>query len=195
MSLKVLLIDSDAERASSLSQALASAGFADVSHADAGADLVETVRRISPDLVVIDMALPDRDALEGVRALSASERRPIVMFADKDDPAFVGEAIAAGVCSYNLSGVSNPEMKAIVASAVALFKRYARIETELAAAQAALDERRVIERAKAMLMAKQKMTEPAAYRWLQRKAMNENRRIARVAADLIEGEDKDGLLA
>ena len=195
MALKILLIDSDEERALSLTHALAQAGFDDVSHAEAGADLVETVRRQAPDLVVIDMALPDRDALEGVRALSAHAPRPIVMFADKDDPAFVDEAIAAGVCSYNLSGVSNREMKSIVASAVALFRRYNRIETELAAAQAALEERRIIERAKATLMAQRKITEPAAYRFLQRTAMNENRRIVQVAADVIKGEDKDALLA
>jgi len=195
MSLKILLIDSDAGRARSLTAALAAAGFAEVLLAAAGADLVETVRRLSPDLVVIDMALPDRDALEGVRTLSVSAPRPIVMFADKDDPTFVDEAIAAGVCSYNLSGVSTREMKAIVASAVALFKRYNRIETELAAANKALEERRVIERAKAALMAQRKMTEPAAYRWLQRKAMNENRRIAQVAADVIKGEESDALLA
>ena len=102
----------------------------------------KAVRRLAPDLVVIDMALPDRDALEGVRALSADAPRPIVMFSDKDDPAFVEDAIAAGVCSYNLSGVSDRDMKAIVASAVALFRRYARVETELAAATAQLEERR-----------------------------------------------------
>ena len=117
------------------------------------------------------------------------------MFADKDDPAFVDEAIAAAVCSYNLSGVSDREMKSIVASAVALFRRYNKIETELAAAKSALEERRVIERAKATLMAKRKITEPAAYRWLQRTAMNENRRIAQVAADVIKGEDDNVLLA
>jgi len=195
MALRVLLIDSDAGRAASLTLALNQAGFDDVLGADAGADLVETVRRLSPDLVVIDMALPDRDALEGVRSLSANVPRPIVMFADKDDPAFVDEAIAAGVCSYNLSGVSDREMKSIVASAVALFRRYNKIETELAAAKSALEERRVIERAKATLMAKRKITEPAAYRWLQRTAMNENRRIAQVAADVIKGEDDNVLLA
>jgi len=194
MSLKILLIDSDSERSSSLTESLVAAGFA-VSHAEAGSDLVETVKRLSPDLVVIDMALPDRDALEGVRSLSAKAPRPIVMFADKDDPAFVAEAIAAGVCSYNLSNVSNREMKAIVASAVALFRRYSKIETELAAASAALGERRLIERAKAALMAARKITEPAAYRWLQRTAMNENRRIGQVAADVIKGEGGNDLHA
>ena len=80
-------------------------------------------------------------------------------------------------------------MKAIVASAVALFRRYARVETELAAATAQLEERRIIERAKALLMAERRSTKPQAYRWLRNKAMNENRRIAQVAADLIREQE------
>ena len=194
MSLKILLVNSEPGRARSLEQTLAAAGFTEIMRAEAGVDLVETVQRLAPDLVVIDMALPDRDALEGVRVLSASAPKPIVMFSDKDDPAFVEDAIAAGVCSYNLSGVSNRDMKAIVASAVALFKRYTRVETELAAATAQLEERRIIERAKAFLMATRKINEPQAHRWLRNKAMNENRRIAQVAAELIEGGETNGLL-
>jgi response regulator NasT len=194
MSLKILLVDSEPERAQSLERTLAAAGFVEIMRAEAGVDLVETVQRLAPDLVVIDMGLPDRDALEGVRALSASAPRPIVMFSDKHDPAFVEDAIAAGVCSYNLSGVSDRDMKAIVASAVALFRCYSRVETELAAANAQLEERRLIERAKALLMAKRNVTEPQAYRWLRNKAMNENRRIALVAADVIKEQDSEGLL-
>ena len=113
------------------------------------------------------------------------------MFADKDDPAFVADAIGAGVCSYNLSGVSTRDMKAIVASAVALFRRYSNVETELAAAQAQLEERRILERAKALLMSRRRMTEPQAYRFLRTRAMNESRKIAEVARQLLEGEDKD----
>jgi response regulator NasT len=194
MSLKILLVDSEPERARSLEHTLVAAGFTEIMRAEAGVALVETVQRLAPDLVVIDMALPDRDALEGVRALSARAPKPIVMFSDKEDPAFVEDAISAGVCSYNLSGVSNRDMKAIVASTVALFKRYSRVETELAAATAQLKERQIIERAKAFLMATRSMNEPQAYRWLRNKAMNENRRIAHVAAELIQGEETDGLL-
>ena len=194
MSLKILLVDSDSNRARSLERTLGGAGFSNVARVAGGADIVDAVRQLAPDLVIFDMALPDRDALEGVRALSSSAPRPIVMFSDKDDPAFVEDAIAAGVCSYNLGGVSDRDMKAIVASAIAHFRRYAKVETELAAATAQLEERRVIERAKAFLMAKRKITEPQAYRWLRNKAMNDNRRIAQVAADLIKDPDADGLL-
>ena len=191
MLLKILLIDTDAERAEALEQTLAEAGFAQISRTAGGKDLIAAVERVSPDLIIIDMALPDRDTLEDIRLLSANAPRPIVMFADKDEPEFVDEAIAAGVCSYNLSGVSPQEVKPIMTSAIALFRRYRRVENELAAAKAQLAERRLLERAKAMLMKNRKMTEPEAYRWLQRKAMNENRKLSQVVADFVKTEENE----
>lgn len=187
MTLRILLIDTDADRAEALEKRLSEAGFANVSRVASGADLAGAVERIAPDLIIIDMALPDRDALEDIRSLSA--KSPVVMFSEKDDPDFVSEAIAAGVCSYNLSGVSSQEVKPIVASAIALFNRYRHVETELATAKALLDERRLIERAKAILMKNRKMTEPEAYRWLQKKAMNESRKLSQIVAEFVAAED------
>lgn len=187
MPLKILLIDTDADRAKALDEKLSESGFAEILHAPGGPDLVKAVEQAKPDLVIIDMALPDRDALEDIRAVATA--RPIVMFAGGDDPIFAEEAIAAGVCSYNLSGVALQDVKPIMASAVALFRRYRRVEEELAAAKAMLEERRLIERAKAILMQGRKMTEPEAYRWLQKKAMNENRKLAQVVAEFVERHD------
>lgn len=130
------------------------------------------------------MALPDRDALEGIRAVS--DGRPIVMFAGSDDPAFAEEAIAAGVCSYNLSGVALADVRPILSAAIALFRRHRRVESELMEAKAKLDERRLIERAKAILMQGRRMSEPEAYRWLQKRAMDENRKLAEIVMDVIE---------
>ena len=187
MPLKVLLIDTDSNRARALEEKLSDSAYAEILRAPDGPGLAEAVERIKPDLIIIDMALPDRDALEDIRAVSAAH--PIVMFAGSDDPAFAEEAIAAGVCSYNLSGVALEDVKPIMASAVALFRRYRRVEEELAAAKAMLEERRLIERAKAILMEGRKMTEPEAYRWLQKKAMNENRKLAHVVAEFVEQHD------
>ena len=185
--LRILLIDSDEARAQALREKLLESGFAEVLQAHEGANLVEAVESTKPDLVIIDMALPDRDALEDVRAVSAV--KPVVMFADSDDIGFVEEAIAAGVCSYNLSGVALQDVKPIMASAIALFRRYRQVETELSAAKTLLGERRAIERAKAILMKHRKMTEPEAYRWLQKKAMDENRKLAQVVAQFVREHD------
>ena len=182
MALTILLIDTDAERARALEDRLSESGYARVLRAE-GPDLAAQVERAKPDLVIIDMALPDRDALEDIRSVSAAS--PVVMFAGTDDPAFAQEAIAAGVCSYNMSGVALQDVRPILASAIALFQRYRHVETELAAAKALLNERRLIERAKAILMKDRKMTEPDAYRWLQKKAMNESRKLAQVVADFV----------
>lgn len=184
--LTILLIDSDTERARALEDKLSRSGYARIVRAQ-GPDLAAAVERAAPDLVIIDMALPDRDVLEDVRAVSAAN--PVVMFAGTDDPGFAQEAIAAGVCSYNLSGVALQDVRPILASAIALFQRYRHVETELAAAKALLDERRMIERAKAILMKNRKMTEPEAYRWLQKKAMNESRKLAQVVADFVAAEE------
>jgi len=189
MALKILLIDTDVDRSRALEEKLEESGFAEVMRLPQNADLPKAVESEKPDLIIIDMALPDRDALEDIRAVSAS--RPIVMFAGTDDPAFVEEAIAAGVCSYNLSGLSLQDIKPVMSSAIALFRRYKSVETELATAKALLEERRLVERAKAILMRDKKMTEPEAYRWLQRKAMNENRKLAHVVAEIVRQEESD----
>jgi two-component system, response regulator / RNA-binding antiterminator len=189
--LKILLVDTDTGRAEAFEKTLFEAGFSDVTRIAGGKHLADAVARLSPDLVIVDMASPDRDALEDIRSVSATAPRPIVMFSDKNDPAFVDEAIAAGVCSYNLSGVAAEEVKPIVASAIALFRRYRHVETELAAAKALLEERRLLERAKAILMRNRRMTEPEAYRWLQKKAMNENRKLSQVIAEFVKKEDSN----
>lgn len=190
MPLKIVLIDSDADRAEALERQLSETGFADVQRVARGPDLISTVERIAPDLVIVDMALPDRDALETIRAVSGAH--PIMMFAGGDDPSFAEEAIAAGVCSYNLSGAAASDVKPIVMSAIALFRRYRRVEIELEVTKTLLEERRLTERAKAILMRNRRMTEPEAYGWLRRKAMNENKKIAQVAADMIKKEDENG---
>jgi len=183
MPLTILLIDTDAERAEAIEKKLAEDSFGSVVRAAGGADLAQTVARVRPDLIIVDMALPDRDALDDLRGISSDH--PVVMFAGSDDPGFAEEAIAAGVCSYNMSGVALQDVKPVLASAIALFRRYRQVETELAAAKAQLEERRLVERAKAILMQGRRLSEPEAYNWLRKKAMNENRKLAQVAADFI----------
>ena len=187
MSLTILLVDTDAERAKALAEKLSQANFARVVLVD-GRELASAVEQSHPDLVIVDMALPDRDTVEDIRAVSGAH--PIVMFAGTDDPDFARQAIEAGVCSYNLSGVALEEVRPILASAIALFQRYRHVETELATAKALLEERRLLERAKAILMRDRKMTEPEAYRWLQKRAMNESRKLAQIVAEFVADEDK-----
>src|SRR5258708_29172559 len=107
MPLTILLIDTEENRARALEEKLSESGFARVVRAG-GPDLAAAVERAKPDLVIIDMALPDRDALEDIRAVSAAS--PAVMFAGTDDLAFAQQAIAAALFSYNLPAVALPDV-------------------------------------------------------------------------------------
>ena len=93
MSLRIVLIDTDTERAQALEKKLSESGFAKIVRVPEGPGLAAAVERIGPDLIIVDMALPDRDALEDIRTVSSA--RPVVMFAGGDDPGFAEEAIAA----------------------------------------------------------------------------------------------------
>lgn len=188
MALKVLLADSNTERALAVAETFARSSAMEILRAPPGETLADAVAALAPDVVIVDMALPDRDGLDAIRTITARDPRPIIMFVDRDDPAFMEEAIAAGVGSHNVVGVALPDVKPIVTSAVALFHRFRRVEEELERAKTTLNERRILDRAKALLMRRRRISEPEAYRWLRRKAMNENRRIVDVATELLANE-------
>jgi two-component system, response regulator / RNA-binding antiterminator len=185
MVLKILLADSVPERAAALEDSLKKSGATLVRRAAPTDDLAALVAEFQPDVVIVDMARSDRDVLDSVRAVTQRAPRPIVMFVDSDDPGFMEEAIDAGVSSYNVVGTPPPDVRPIIATAIAMFRRYRRVERELEETKVSLDERRAINRAKAILMAERRIDEPEAYAWLRRKAMNENRRIADIAAEVI----------
>jgi response regulator NasT len=182
--MRVLLVDADADRAKSLARQLAQDGL-DVVRAVPGEILSDAVARVAPEVVIVDMARADRDSLDGIRRVTSEQPRPIVMFVDEDDPGFMEDAISAGVSSYNLVGASLPDIKPIVKTAVALFRRYQGMETALRRAEQALQERNAIDQAKALLMRQRQMTEPQAYRWLRSRAMDRGKRIAEIAADIV----------
>ncbi len=183
--MKVLLADDNPERASALAHILAAdPGIATV-RVRAGELLADAVAAHSPDIVLVDMARPDRDALDGIRQVTAKNPRPIVLFVDEDDPAFMEEAIGAGVSSYNVLAVPPPDVKPILRAATALFRRHQQARDGQAHAESRLEERDVVDRAKAILIRERRMGEPEAYRWLRRQAMTSGKRIADVALALV----------
>ena len=183
--MKLLLADTDPARARWLEHELLGGQVQQVVRLGPGESLPAAVEACRPDVVIVDMARPDRDALESVRHVAARVPGPIVMFVDHDDHAFMEEAIAAGVSSYNVVGHALPDIRPIVRSAVALFRRYQKLQEELVRAETDIRERNAVERAKAVLIRTRRMTEPEAYRWLQRQAMSQARRLTDVAAELV----------
>lgn len=187
--MKVLLADDDTDRAQRLVHALAADSGVEVLRLEAGELLVDAVAAHAPDVVLVDITRPDRDALEGVREVSARDPRPVVLFVDEDDPGFMDEAIRAGVCSYNIASMLPPDVKPILRAAVALFREHQQVRQELRQAETRLLERFTIDRAKAILMRQRRVAEPEAYRWLRRQAMTRGRRIADIARDIVEQQE------
>jgi response regulator NasT len=187
---KILLADDDAERAQYLKRALTREQAAEVVCIEPGAMLADAVIAHRPDVVVVDMTRPDRDALEGVRQLSRTTPHPVIMFVDRDDPDFMQAAIDAGVSSYNVGSVTAGEMKPLLRAAVALFRRYEQTHARLTAAENRLRERDLVDQAKAILIRRRRFSEPEAYHWLRREAMSSGRRIPEVAESVIQAQER-----
>ena len=190
--MKVLLADDDAERASAVARILAADAGLTVVRLKSGDSLADAVASLAPDVVLVDMARPDRDALDGIRQVAAMNTRPVVLFVDEDDPAFMEEAINAGVSSYNAIGMPPPDVKPILRAAVALFRRHQQAHDDLKQAEGRLQERGVIDRAKALLIKQRRLSEPEAYKYLRRTAMSSARKIVDIAHDLIKELEGSG---
>ena len=187
--MRVLLADDDAERAGAVARVLAADPGLTVLHLDPAMSLADAVATLAPDIVLVDMARPDRDALEGIRRVTAQTPRPIVLFVDQDDPAFMEEAIGAGVSSYNVMGLPPPDVKPILRAAIALFQQHEQSRVRLRAAEDKLRERATIDRAKAILIKVRRINEPEAYRWLRRQAMTRSRRIVDIAEEIVRAHE------
>jgi response regulator NasT len=191
---RILLADDNAARAGALTKVLAADPSLTVLRPKPGELLSDAVAALAPDIVLVDMARPDRDALEGIRGVTSNTPRPIVLFVDQDDPAFMEEAISAGVSSYNVPGVPPPDVKPILRAAAAMFRHHQTARSDLRRAESRLREREIVDRAKAILIKERRMAEPDAYRWLRNRAMASGRRIRDIAQEIVSahGGDPDG---
>ncbi|HQT37793.1 MAG TPA: ANTAR domain-containing protein [Acidocella sp.] len=184
--MKILVADRDGRHAEELCAQLRSQDDSFlVMLVSAGENLLDAVQRSSPDVVIVDMARPDRDGLDSVLAQNAQQMVPVLMFVDDDDPAFMEAAIAAGVSSYHVGGVALPAIKPILRTAMAVFERMRGLQNKLTEVQEQIEARQTIEAAKRLLMSHDKMSEPVAHRFLQRRAMDQQKKIAEVAAMLL----------
>ncbi|HKE96267.1 MAG TPA: ANTAR domain-containing protein [Povalibacter sp.] len=184
-SLHILIVDQNVTRAAILEDGLRAAGYLKVTIVR---DMQNLMRRIvdnDPDVIFIDLENPNRDVLEQMFQVSRCVRRPIAMFVDRSDTDMIEAAVDAGVGAYVVDGLKKERVKAVLDMAVSRFNAFSKLRDELDRARAALDERKVVERAKGMLMKERGMSEEAAYALLRKAAMNENRRISEVAQSIL----------
>jgi response regulator NasT len=190
--LKVLLVDDNQPRADAVERQLLAGGLSEILRLTPGQRLADAVEDMSPDVVIVDMARPDRDSLDGIREVNRLRPRPIVMFVDQDDLSFMEEAIDAGVSSYNLVGSAIPDVKPIVQTALAIFRRYQKVADDLSRAESQLQERVIIQKAKAILIQGRRIAEPQAHKWLRQNAMNSGKRMVEIAQEVIVAEGRKG---
>jgi len=190
--LRILIIDENAIRAAILEDGLRDAGTGEdrkhsvvVHHIRDTQKLLPRIAAVDPDVILIDLENPSRDTLEQMFQVSRLARRPIAMFVDKSDTATVHAAIDAGVSAYIVDGLRKDRIKSILDVTISRFHAFNRLQTELYEAKSALEERKVIDQAKAILMTQRNVSEEDAYVLLRRTAMNQNRKIADLARALV----------
>lgn len=183
--LRVLVVDEAAERAAVLEDGLAQAGCIVLAVVKPGDDLARVVRESQPDVIIIDADSPGRDTLESLRAINRDQPRPIVMFVDNSDAQMIQEAMKAGVSAYVIDGLNAQRVKPVLDVAIARFKEFQALRDELERTKTSLNDRKIIERAKGILMEQRRISEDEAYRALRRLAMEQNQRLADVARHLV----------
>jgi response regulator NasT len=174
------------ERSKALRIGLLENGFNLIATLPPDVFLADRIAQLQPDLIILDAESDARDALEHVVFATRDERRPIVLFTDDSDTSHIGEAVAAGVSAYIVSGLSPTRIKPILDVAMARFEHEQRLREELAQAKTALQSKDIISQAKALLMQKQNLTEPQAYEKMRKMAMNKGLKIAEIAQNMID---------
>lgn len=184
--LKVMLVDDDPGRGAILRQALTDAGYAVFNCPLRGVNLLAELQRSGADVIIVDMDVPDRDTLESVRHISRDFPRPVVMYAESADADIMRQAVQAGVSAYVVDDINPRRVKPILEVAVARFKEFQALRDELEKTRNTLAERKVVDRAKGILMKKRGMDEETAYQALRKLAMDRNQRLADVARTVVE---------
>jgi two-component system, response regulator / RNA-binding antiterminator len=190
--LSILIIDENRLRASVIEAGLRDAGYTDLTVVHDVVGIARRIADIEPDVIVISLENPNRDMLENMFQLSRAVQRPIAMFVDRSDQAAIEAAVEAGVSAYVVDGLKRERVKPILDMAISRFNAFSRMARELQEARSELENRKLIDRAKGILMSTRGLSEADAYALLRNTAMNQNRKISEIAESLITAS---GLLA
>ncbi|WP_171121033.1 ANTAR domain-containing response regulator [Ruegeria sp. HKCCA5463] len=183
--LTVVVVEQNQERAFAIVDALKEAGDVDVSVIGNVTGLARKIAMHSPDIVLIDIDNPSRDMLEELTVASGPLERPVAMFVSSAAGGLAKAAVEAGVSAYVVDGLQAERIKPVIDTAIARFQVLRQMRTELAETRRALEERKVIDRAKGLLMKAKGVSEDEAYALLRKTAMNQNRRVAEVSEALV----------
>lgn len=183
--LTILVIDENTIRASIIEEGLREAGHLHVTVIHEVQGIARSIESLAPDVIIIDLENPNRDMLEHLFQLTRSVSRPIAMFVDRADTESIAAAVDAGVSAYIVDGLKKERVKPILDMAVIRFRAFDRLQRELHDAKTALSERKVIERAKGILMKMRGLSEEEAFALLRQSAMNEKKKMVEIAQSVV----------
>jgi response regulator NasT len=184
-SLRILIVDQNVTRATILEDGLRDAGHVDVIVVRDMQNLLKRIVDAAPDVIFMDLENPNRDVLEQMFQVSRVVQRPIAMFVDKSDAAMTEAAVVAGVSAYVVDGLKKERIKSILELTISRFRAFNQLREELDSARQQLDERKLVDRAKGILMKQRNLSEEAAYSLMRKTAMNENLKLSEVAQSIV----------
>ncbi len=186
---KIVIVDESPIRAAILEEGLREAGFTGVTHISEMHNLLARIYSLDPDVILIDLENPSRDVLEQMFQVSRAVRRPIAMFVDQSDSASIQASVDAGVSAYIVDGLKKERIKPILDLCISRFNAFSKLQNELDRAKSALEDRKVIDRAKGILMKLKGLSEEEAYVLLRSTAMREKKKIGEIAQSILTASE------
>ena len=186
---KIVIVDESPIRAAILEEGLREAGYTSVVRISEMQSLLARIYALDPDIIVIDLENPSRDILEQMFQVSRAVRRPIAMFVDQSDAASIQASVDAGVSAYIVDGLKKERIKPILDLCVFRFNAFAKLQDELDRTKTALEERKVIDRAKGILMKLKGLNEEEAYVLMRSTAMREKKKIGEIAQSILTASE------
>src|SRR4051795_6198387 len=188
-SLNIVIVDDSPVRAAILQEGLREAGYVNVVRIEGTTKLLARIYAIDPDVILIDLENPSRDVLEQMFQVSRIVKRPVAMFVDQADSASIQASVDAGVSAYIVDGLKKERIKSILDLCISRFNAFSRLQSELEQTKSALEERKVIDRAKGILMKLKGLTEDEAYVLLRSTAMREKKKIGEIAQSIVTASE------
>ena len=187
--LQVLLVDEGAARTEMLAESLTNEGFEIAGRLSCQDDLIAGIGRYTPDVMVIDMESPDALIFTQLVEVNKNTPTPVVFFADKGETGIIKKAVKAGVGAFIVDGLTARKIRPVIELSIERFKEMRSLQTELDETKNRLEERKVIEKAKGILMQRKNISEDTAYQSLRKLAMEQNKKLVDVARGTIELSD------
>ena len=186
MKQKILLIDEDSSRTVMFTETLNQVGFEVAGRISCEDDILAGIKICEPDLLLIDMESPDQYIFNQLSEINKVHPKPIVFFAEKSEENVINKAVKSGVSAFIVDGLTGTRIKPVIELAIARFNEMQSLYKKLAASEVNLEERKIVERAKGIIMSRKKLSEDEAYNSLRTLAMSQNKKLFEIAKNVIE---------